>query len=224
MSQLAYLLVYSPQPQTFMAGILVINQQGLPQEFRYSDPVQAGKLQQLLYGKTLAIYTKREVLVSTLLKTLESQGLELVFVTDDSLLGTYEGALGSQLSLVRLSETQMPALGKPGKVQRLSPNEVLFQCTDHHAPIRLCAPATDADESKPLATVGAADKTPATGALEWPSASCLQELEEASKTLDLWEPFQRVERLLEALWQESALAKANTASNSATGNTKSIAQ
>jgi hypothetical protein len=206
--QLAYLLIYSPQPQTFMAGILVINPQGLPQEFRYSDPVQAGKLQQLLYGKTLATYTKREVLVSTLLKTLESQGLELIFVTDDTLLGTYEGALGSKLSLVRLSETQMPALGKPGKVQRISPTEVLFQCTDHHAPIRLCAPIPETEDSptKPKE----ASKTEPT-LTEWPTESCLKELEEASKTLDLWEPFQRVERLLEALWQESALAKASVA-------------
>jgi hypothetical protein len=214
MSQLlAYLLIYSPQPQTFMAGILVINSQGLPQEFRYSDPVQAGKLQQLLYGKTLATYTKREVLVSTLLKTLESQGLELVFVTDDTLLGTYEGALGSKLSLVRLSETQMPALGKPGKVQRISSTEVLFQCTDHHAPIRLCAPAP---ENKSCAPPAEAEVKTSDSPNEWPSATCLQELEEASKTLDLWEPFQRVERLLEALWQESALSKASLNANATT--------
>jgi hypothetical protein len=55
------------EPGGFVGGFLVTNGWGRPLEFRLSSAVQPNKVQQILYGDTLAAYVCGEVIGKTLL-------------------------------------------------------------------------------------------------------------------------------------------------------------
>jgi hypothetical protein len=84
--KLAYLRIASPRPNLYIGGLMVVDSRGLPLEFRYTEPIQPTKLQQILYGAALTPYLKRDVILETLLKQLESRPCCLI-VGEDSLVG-----------------------------------------------------------------------------------------------------------------------------------------
>lgn len=202
MANVGYLLISTPNPSTYLGGVLVTNEVGLPVEFRYTDPVQPGKLQQLLYGKTLSHHIKRQVVTETLLRSLETKGLNWLFVTDESLMGRYalSARQEEKVELLRLSETQAAPIGKAGALQSVAEGESLIQVAPNVPPVRLATvdvPKPVEGETKDLSG--------------WPNGPLLEQLLEAGNTMDLIEPFSRIERLLDNLWQE-AQGKAEAAS------------
>jgi len=50
---LGYLAEYISSSGTYYAGILVVNERGLPREFRHTDGVKPSRLQQTLYGDSM---------------------------------------------------------------------------------------------------------------------------------------------------------------------------
>jgi hypothetical protein len=81
----AYLLISAPLPNVYLGGAMVTDSYGLPLEFRYTDPIQPSRLQQVLYGAMLGQYIKQDVIFNHLLKSLESQ-FRFLLVNDESLL------------------------------------------------------------------------------------------------------------------------------------------
>lgn len=186
---LGYLLITTPQPNVFLGGLMVTDDRGLPVEFRYTEPVQPSRLQQILYGQALSGYLKREVILQTLLDSLESPLVGL-FVEDDSLLV----ASSAQLPLARLSETQVPPLGSVGSSQSLPGAEWLLQCSQHGSPVRLQVFA----EPPPLKAEG--DNTPLLPAQ--PPTALMDVLTQAGLRMEVTEPLGRLQKALETLWQE----------------------
>jgi len=68
-----------------IGGILVVNQSGLPIEFKYTDPVIPTQLQKILYGKSLVTYLHTEIIGKLLLKKLENKP-SIVLVDDLELI------------------------------------------------------------------------------------------------------------------------------------------
>src|SRR3954454_13679131 len=65
-SNLGFLSVFQ-EPSGYVGGYLVTNGWGRPLEFRLSSAVQPNKVQQILYGDTLAGYLCGEVIGKTLM-------------------------------------------------------------------------------------------------------------------------------------------------------------
>jgi hypothetical protein len=72
--------------QAYLAGILVTCTRGIPREFRHSEPVTPGRVQQLIYGDTLQDCLGSEVLAPALLGALERQPDLILFERQDQAL------------------------------------------------------------------------------------------------------------------------------------------
>lgn len=69
----------------FVGGLLTVDERGIPQEFKYTEPVVPNELQRILYGGSLEVYLKTELIARTLLKKMEKNP-DFIFVRDPELL------------------------------------------------------------------------------------------------------------------------------------------
>jgi hypothetical protein len=211
-ARLAYLLIASPLPNVYLGGVMVTDGRGLPVEFRYTEPIQPSKIQQILYGQALSQYLKREVIQETLLKSLESR-FKCLLVEDDIFLDN--AARG--YTVLRVSETKAaPLSGGPGSIQNLSATEFLLQTSREGSPIRVQAgpaPMTGATAASASTsgeiTVSIPAETGHSGAASVPASDRVAEicklLTDVGGQMELCEPMRRIERALECLCQEAGL-------------------
>lgn len=71
--------------EKYVGAVLVVDEFGIPQEFKYTEPVSPTPLQRILYGKSLDLYLTVEIIAKSLLKNVE-QKPELFFTDNISLL------------------------------------------------------------------------------------------------------------------------------------------
>ncbi len=62
-------------------GVIVVDERGIPLEFKYTEPVQPTQLQRIVYGKSLEDYLHVEIIAKSLLSDVENK--PGVFLTDD---------------------------------------------------------------------------------------------------------------------------------------------
>jgi hypothetical protein len=203
--KLGYLMITSPIPNVYIGGAMITDGRGLPVEFRYTDPIQPTKIQQILYGQVLSRYIKREVILETLLKNIESK-FKYLLVEDEHLL-SYPS---KGFTMIRVSETKSAPLGGVGKLQEISPTEILLQASKDGSPLRIhleestpsppsAAPSTPNDPSSSATTA-----TPS-GASASPSGS-FDALIAAGHHMDVYEPMKRIEKALEIICQEEGIS------------------
>lgn len=184
--RLGYLLIASPLPNVYLGGAMVTDGRGLPMEFRYTEPIQPTKIQQILYGQALGAYIKGEVILETLVKSLESD-FALLLVEDDKLLA----CPAKGFTVVRVSDAKTPKIGEPGDWQSLSPTEMLAQVSRDSGPLRLqWAAHAEAMPQNPPGETPPLDIEPLT---------------RAAQAMDITEPLRRIERALESICQEAGL-------------------
>jgi hypothetical protein len=78
---IAYLDVLRLDPAGYLGGILVVDEFGLPLEFRHTVALRPSRLQSTLYGDALDRYLRAAVITTRLLDDLE-QSPPVVLVTD----------------------------------------------------------------------------------------------------------------------------------------------
>ncbi len=191
--RIGYLLINTPVPNVYIGGCMVTDGHGLPIEFRYTEPIQPTKIQQILYGQVLSSYIKREVILETLLKSLDSK-FNYLLVEDEQLL-SYEN---SKFTVVRVGSTQAAKIGQIGDIQELSPSEILLQVTREGSPLRLQLPIEEATEDSEFnsGSGGTATQSPPLS---------LEGIIEAGQSMDVYEPIKRIEKALETICQEAGI-------------------
>jgi hypothetical protein len=206
--KLAYLLISAPKPNVFIGGMMITDGRGLPVEFRYTEPIQPSKIQQILYGEKLSSYIKRDVIAETLIRNVEAK-FKYLLVGDENLL-TYPV---KGITMIRITETKSAPLGGLGKFQEISPTEILLQASRDGCPVRVFlndptkAPAPAGVEAVPAGVGAAAEPaTPAAaGSEEGKLPASLELLVEAGQYMDIHEPLKRIEKALETICQEEGL-------------------
>lgn len=191
--KLGYLLVSNPVPNVYIGGLMITDARGLPVEFRYTEPIQPTKIQQVLYGQVLSAYIKREVILETLLKNVENS-FNCLLVEDEHFLDY--SAKG--YSLVRISATKTSPLGEVGKRQEIAPGETLLQVTPESNPVRINLPIVEKKK-------GSSD-TPEALANE--NSDVISLLLEVGQWMEITEPLKRVERALEIICAEAGISQA----------------
>lgn len=198
-TRLGYLIVGTPVPNVYIGGLMVVDGRGLPLEFRYTEPIQPSKIQQVLYGSALSRFIKTEVILGTLLNSVENKPQVLV-VSDDTFLIKTPALEG--FTVTRLMETRLPSLRPVGILEKVGAAEFLLQLTPDGSPVRVQLPvehpsavAADTPSSLP-------DKSTAA---ENPQALLpfYDLLLETGRFMDILEPMQRVEKALAMLCQEA---------------------
>lgn len=162
----------------FIGGVMVTDSSGIPLEFKYTEPIRPTKIHQIIFGKVLVRYIHEEVIKKNLLKDVRSTPAAYL-VAEPDLLG--EEAPG-RVPLVALQKTPLPALESVGAVQRVKEREVLVQPGTSTSPLRMTffTPELDVQEK------------------------VMNHVRSVLDTMDLIEPFGRVETALRALCQSKA--------------------
>lgn len=194
--KIGYLMVSSPVPNVFIGGLMVTDGRGLPVEFRYTEPIQPTRIQQVLYGQVLSAYIKREVILETLLKNIESK-FKCLLVEDEHLVDYPTKGY----SIVRIATTKSSPIGPVGKTQTIAPGEILLQVSGEGNPIRI-------NLGKGTATEGDA----ASGSAE-PPTEITGLLLEAGESMDVAEPLKRIEKALEIICQEMGITTTSAATS-----------
>ncbi|MEB3244846.1 MAG: hypothetical protein VKJ06_02535 [Vampirovibrionales bacterium] len=213
--RLGYLRIISPRPNCYIGGLMITDARGLPLSFNYTEPIQPTKLQQVLYGAALTPYLKRDVILQTLCKTLESKPIEsfssaataqpiAILVQDDALVGYTPASNPRQaLPIIRISETNTAPLGAPGTWQSMTETEGLLQISVGASPVRILHPFDPIQQTE---SAPATAQTAEAGALkETGLPKALLELLKTGSTMPVAEPLTRLERALETLLQEANL-------------------
>ena len=147
----------------YTGGLLVVDQDGIPQEFKYSEPITPTKLQRIIYGKALEKYLSIEIIAKTLLSKSDTK--PSVVLTDnvdiveaaDNVFHISKAAAGEE-GINKIDEGEY-MIGSLGTFYRIMGNSDLSEDT-------------------------------------------LNELLSLSESIDLLEPFQRLQRALEFVCSE----------------------
>lgn len=67
--------------EKYVGAVLIVDELGIPQEFKYTEPVSPTPLQKILYGKSLELYLTVEIIAKSLLKSVEQK--PEIFLTDN---------------------------------------------------------------------------------------------------------------------------------------------
>lgn len=206
-ARLGYLMVSSPLANVYIGGLMVVDGRGLPIEFRYTEPIQPTRIQQILYGSVLTRYIKTEVILESLIKSLESHP-DLILVNDESFL-VKEVSI-KDLEMVRVTETKSSPLKALGGFERISSREFLLQLTPESSPIRIHLSGGDGSPGAPSGgqkTLPDKSKEPD---IDFSNTRVYSTLFEVGRVTDILEPLNRVEKALAVLCQEAGIkASAN---------------
>lgn len=210
---LAYLSVANPAPNVYIGGLMVTDRRGLPLEFRYTDPIQPTKIQQVLYGQVLHNYIKREVILETLLRNLELS-FKCLLVEDELLLEHSS----KHYSVARIVTTKTPPIGPVGKQQELNGGEILLQITPEGSPLRVIQSPAAANATKSPPAAPSALSAPAVSVEEGDAkpktADITELLLDVGQTMELTEPLRRIEKALDMICQEEGITAASPLSRS----------
>jgi len=159
----------------YLGGVLITNERGYPVDFRYSDPVVPGEAERILYGPTMEDYIRNEVLIGTLAAEIANQPPFYVVPSHQ----LFEIAEVNDLPLIALQRTQLAPLGEKGVVHRAKDNECLVQGWTDQYPIRVVFGQMPVEQQETV----------------------LKDLAYLTKTMDVVEPLERLEKLVQHLWQ-----------------------
>ncbi len=165
---IGYLAVDRHGPVGYVGGRLVVDEVGLPVEFRHTLPVRPTKLQRALYGDALDRYVRTVVVARRLLETLDHDPA-LVLAADPLLL------LDGEPPVAHAAVAGVDPIGAAGTVEPLTGTArgFLLQLRPGEAPLRVL---TSADPERHGELGG--------------------ELRRLAETMDLAEPAGRVSRAL----------------------------
>ena len=157
----------------FRGALLVVDHRGIPLDFRYTDTVSPTKLEKVLYGDALEVYVREEVILGSLLDAVEAK--PNIWICGDRHLVS-PVALRSKILSVTLEASNRNFMDEPGQISPM-PEEgyYLLQVNLMGPPCRLSV-LSDSDSAK--------------------AASILVD---AGATMDVLEPFSRIDRALESL-------------------------
>ena len=169
----AYLVIRTEADGTYLGGVMVTDEHGLPVDFRYTDPITPTRLQRALYGGVLDRYLRTEVVMRTLLAAL-SERPSLLVVDDHRLL---EEAGDGACPMVFLAGSHAAPLGAAGAREPDPTGGILLQASEGGHPIRV-----DLSAGSPEAAPRALD-----------------DLVRLGRGMDLLEPAERVRAALDLI-------------------------
>ena len=157
----------------FRGASLVVDFRGIPIRFYYTDPIKPSRLERVLYGNALEVYLREELILESLLNAVDAKPSLWICREPDLLVPLKSLTKGKVLFLASSLRSPMDAAGN---VESTGESGVyMIQADSVSAPLRAVFPAnTKEDEVKQSAAV----------------------LVDAAKTMELLEPFGRIQKAL----------------------------
>jgi hypothetical protein len=163
----------------FRGASLVVDFRGIPMDFRYTDPIRPTRLERILYGSALEVYLREELILESLVGAVEAKPSLWVCREPDLLAPLKTITKGRVFFLAPSNRSPMDAVGNVESAGEAG--VYMVQSDSVSAPLRVAFPEhTREDEVKQTAGV----------------------LVEAAKTMELFEPFGRIQKALASLSEE----------------------
>jgi len=164
----------------FRGASLVVDFRGIPMRFYYTDPIKPSRLERILYGNALEVYLREELILESLLNAVDAKP-SLWICRDPELLSPLKALTKGKV--LHMSSSRRSPLDATGSVESSNePWTYMVQADSVSAPLRVVFPEnTKEDEVKQIAAT----------------------LVDAAKTMELLEPFGRIQKAL-ALEEEQA--------------------
>ncbi len=173
---LGYLLVVEKE-ESFIGGIMVTDDKGLPLEFKYSEPIKPNKVQKIIYGKVLNNYLKEELITKNLINEI-TKVPTIIIVNEPTMIKGKEKLV--KFPVVCIQKTNLARMKNPGENQRIKENELVFQPYQDINPIRIIFGSPDPDFQEKIILM----------------------IKEISRKMDIYEPLERVGKAIELIWKE----------------------
>jgi hypothetical protein len=178
-SSLGYIVVDGAEG-FFRGASLVVDFRGIPMDFRHMDPIRPTRLERILYGSALEVYLREELILESLAGAVEVKPALWICREPDLLSPLRAIARGKVLFLAPSSRAPLEAAGS---MENAGENGAVYmvQADSVSAPLRVAFPDnTREDEIKQAVGL----------------------LVDAAKTMELLEPFGRIQKALTALGEE----------------------
>lgn len=177
-NSLGYIVVEGAEG-LFRGASLVADFRGIPMDFRYTDPIKPTRLERILYGNALEVYLREELILESLIGAVEVKPTLWICREPDLLAPLKRITKGKVLFLAPSSHSPLDAAGS---VENTGETGVyMIQADSVSAPLRAAfSEGAKEDEVKQAAGI----------------------LVEAAKTMELLEPFGRIQKALTSLGEE----------------------
>lgn len=131
--RIGYIDIYGTQRDGYIGGVLITDIVGVPIEFRHTELVNPGRVQKILYGRSLERFLKCESMAKCLLNDLKNKPDLLVVPDAEYFLLTKS----FNFLFVKLSKAQQEPLPKHGDVVEVNESEILLQIASLREPLRV---------------------------------------------------------------------------------------
>ena len=157
----------------FRGASLIVDFRGIPIRFYYTDPIKPSRLERVLYGSALEVYLREELILESLLNAVETKPSLWICREPDLLAPLKSFTKGKIIYLASSHRSPMDAAGNVESTGE--PWVYMVQADSVSAPLRVVFPEnTKEDEVKQTVAV----------------------LVDAARTMELLEPFGRIQKAL----------------------------
>lgn len=81
---IGYFMIYKSPEDKYAGGLMILNDKGLPTNFKYTEPIKPSKIQKIIYGNNLKSFLASEIIGK---KILEGENdIEYFFIDDTEIL------------------------------------------------------------------------------------------------------------------------------------------
>jgi len=161
--------------ESYIGGIMITDENSIPIEFKYTDPISPTKIHKIIFGKVLEKYINEDVIKNNLLKEIKNIP-QIYFVTDLNLIGKSQ----SKIPIVAVMKTTLPSLNKIGEFQRIKEKEFIIQPATMTNPLKILFHTAEPETQENIMKI----------------------IKSFIDKIDIYEPFSRVEKALISICQK----------------------
>jgi len=177
-NSLAYIIVEADEG-SFRGAALASDLRGIPVDFRYTEPIRPTKLEKVLYGNALEVYLKEELILESLVGAVEVKPA-LWICKEQNLLMPLRAVTKSRV--IMLMNSNHHPLDTAGDFEFTGESGVyLVQADSVSAPLKIMFHSNVTENEV---------------------KSVVNLLVNASQTMELTEPFSRIQKALHAITSE----------------------
>jgi len=174
----AYIIVEADEG-SFRGAVLASDMRGIPVDFRYTEPIRPTKLEKILYGNALEVYIKEELILESLINAMDVKPA-LWICKEQNLLTPLRAVTKSKV--IVLANSNHHPLDSTGDIEPVGEAGVyLVQADSVSAPLRVMF-HSNVTENEVKFVVSL--------------------LVNASQTMELTEPFSRIQKAFNAIASE----------------------
>lgn len=164
--------------EQYSGGMMVTDASSVPVEFKYTEPIKPTKIHRIIFGQVLDKYINEEVIKKSLLKEMKNFP-SLILVKEPQLL---RESFTRDIPVIMLQKTTLGALGEAGEFKRISGNnrDILVQPVSSTNPLKVTFSTIEPDVQEKVIAI----------------------LKSILMSVDIYEPFSRVETALKAICQD----------------------